>query len=171
MVDDLDAKAVNLTTFIFKIPPYRTILFYLLVSSAAFGVFAYSLQGPSVEQSPVARALGLSEPLIVGASEGLFLFAFPAVVSAVLAASLLSRKTFRQAIKYFLFTALLSQFLTGIIYVAGLAAVSGLFVHLAFVVFVVLLAAAEAAVALAIVLALFRRMGTVEVDRLDSLRE
>ena len=40
-----------------------------------------------------------------------------------------------------------------------------------FVVFVVLLAAAEAAVALAIVLALFRRMGTVEVDRLDSLRE
>ena len=39
------------------------------------------------------------------------------------------------------------------------------------VVFVVLLAAAEAAVALAIVLALFRRMGTVEVDRLDSLRE
>ena len=40
-----------------------------------------------------------------------------------------------------------------------------------FVVFTVLLAAAEAAVALAIVLAIFRRMGTVEVDKLDTLRE
>jgi NADH-quinone oxidoreductase subunit K len=40
-----------------------------------------------------------------------------------------------------------------------------------FVVFVVLLAAAEAAVALAIILSIFRRMGTVEADRLTSLKE
>jgi len=40
-----------------------------------------------------------------------------------------------------------------------------------FVIFTVLLAAAEAAIVLAIILALFRRMGTVEADGIDSLRE
>lgn len=36
---------------------------------------------------------------------------------------------------------------------------------------IIVLAAAEATVALAIVLAIFRRMGTVEVDQLNKLRE
>jgi NADH-quinone oxidoreductase subunit K len=40
-----------------------------------------------------------------------------------------------------------------------------------FVVFTVLLAAAEAAVVLAIVLAIFRSMGTVETDGMDTLKE
>jgi NADH-quinone oxidoreductase subunit K len=40
-----------------------------------------------------------------------------------------------------------------------------------FVLFTVLLAAAEAAVVLAIVLAIFRRMGTVETDAMNTLRE
>ncbi len=40
-----------------------------------------------------------------------------------------------------------------------------------FAVMIIVLAAAEAAVALAIILAIFRRMGTVEVDNLNELRE
>lgn len=40
-----------------------------------------------------------------------------------------------------------------------------------FAVIVIVLAAAEAAVALAIILSIFRRMGTVEVDNLNQLRE
>ncbi len=40
-----------------------------------------------------------------------------------------------------------------------------------FAVMIIVLAAAEAAIALAIILAIFRRMGTVEVDNLNQLRE
>ncbi len=40
-----------------------------------------------------------------------------------------------------------------------------------FAVMIIVVAAAEAAIALAIILAIFRRMGTVEVDNLNELRE
>ena len=130
--DDIDAKAVNLTTFIFKIPPYRTILLYLLLSSIIAGILTYHVYanyyGVAASPTPFADVLGRSEPIFIGGAEGLFLFAFPAVLSAVLAASILSRKTFRQAIKYFLFIAFLSQILTAFFYVAGLAVVSAKFI-------------------------------------------
>ncbi|MBI5229288.1 DUF2070 family protein [Candidatus Micrarchaeota archaeon] len=106
--EDMDKKAVALTSLFFTVPPYRRTVIYLLVYSFIFG-FALGL----------AFSQDVSTAFIFTGTEGITVLALPAVISAVLAASLLSRKNFRQGLRYFMFLAFLSTLVSTIIYSLG----------------------------------------------------
>ena len=113
MQDDLDSKAANLTSFIFQIPSYRRLILLLLVSSFFSGFLLHAIFQVNGEKP-------FLESFIYGGADGVILFALPAVLASVLATSLLSLSSFRQASKYFLFIGLLSMVITISMYIVGI---------------------------------------------------
>ncbi len=108
-MDDLDAKAVSLTTFIFKVPSYKRLLLYLIVWSFFAGIAKHVLEN-------LGRWFSLSDAFFFGGSNGVIFFGLPALVAALLATSLLSRQAFKQTLKYFLFISLLSTVLYSLLF-------------------------------------------------------
>ncbi len=108
-MDDLDDKAVSLTTFIFKVPTYKRLLLYLIVWSFFAGIAKHVIEN-------FGGAITVSDAFLLGGSNGVIFFGLPALVSALLAASVLSRSAFKQSLKYFLFISLFSTVLYSLLY-------------------------------------------------------
>ncbi|MFA6048969.1 MAG: DUF2070 family protein [Candidatus Micrarchaeia archaeon] len=118
-MDDLDAKAVSLTTFIFKVPTYKRLLLYLIVWSFFAGIAKHAIEG-------LGGAVSLSDAFFFGGSNGVIFFGLPALVAALLAASILSRQAFKQSLKYFLFISLLSTVLYSLLFCAAVFVEKGM---------------------------------------------
>lgn len=119
MQDDLDSKAAGLTHFIFKVPSYKRLMVLIILVSFFGGFLLHSVFSISGPQS-------FTDAFFYGGPDGVLLFALPAVAAAILATSLLSLSSFRQAFKYFLFIAFISMSLILLVYLMGLAAYSRL---------------------------------------------
>jgi len=115
-VDDIKQKAIGVTDYAFKLPPYRRTVAYTIIFAAAAGIFAYALER------------GLAEPaavFIFGGAEGIVLIAFPALAAAALAATIASRKEFRKGFNRFSFIALVSCIIYSASLLATLALAAG----------------------------------------------
>jgi putative membrane protein len=108
-MQDVKAKTVGLTRFVFRIPSYKRTLVYLL----AFSFVAGFLLHLSFTQDSVA------DSFLFGGSEGILVLALPAALAAILSASFVSRKNFRQGLKYFLFISFASTILVSAAYFVG----------------------------------------------------
>ncbi len=113
MKDDIDDKAVSLTAFIFKVPAYKRLLLYLIIGSFLAGIAKHLAEN-------YGRPFAFSDAFVLGGSDGAIFFGIPALVSAFLAVSLLSRSAFKQTLKYFLFISLISMALYAVFYCAAI---------------------------------------------------
>jgi putative membrane protein len=119
MDDSMKEKAADLTHFIFEVPSYRKLVFVMLSVSFLAGFLLHA-----------AFKVGGHQPLLdsvfFGGADGVILFGIPALVASVLATSILSLSSFRQASKYFLLIAVISMSVFVATYLLGLAAIGGL---------------------------------------------
>jgi len=116
MQDNLNSKAADLTHFFFEVPSYRKLIFVSITLSFLAGFILHS----------VFRFGGhthLLDALFFGGADGVILFCVPAIVASVLATSILSLSSFKQASKYFLLISVISMSVFIITYLLGLVAI------------------------------------------------
>jgi len=116
MQDNLNSKAADLTHFFFEVPSYRKLIFASITLSFLAGFILHS----------VFRFGGhthMLDALFFGGADGVILFCVPAIVASVLATSILSLSSFKQASKYFLLISVISMSVFITIYLLGLVAI------------------------------------------------
>ncbi|MGB9577043.1 MAG: DUF2070 family protein, partial [Candidatus Norongarragalinales archaeon] len=109
-MSQLKKKAVKVTEFAFSLPSYRLTIVYLLAYSFLAGVIGFVCSN------------GWDKPadaFFLGGAEGIILVALPAVASAALAASIVSRQNFRLGFKRFVFVGFLASLIYGLTVFAG----------------------------------------------------
>ncbi len=112
---DTDQKALDLTRFFFKVPEHRTTLAYLGLVSFIFGIIARLLSTRIASET-------LVETMLYGGADGVLLVAAPALLGALVATFLVSRKELKHGFKYFLFISLAAAVIYSITILAGIIA-------------------------------------------------
>ena len=116
MEESMNSKAADLTHFIFEVPSYRKLIFAAVSLSflAGFALHAVFKVGGHPQ---------FLDAVFFGGADGVILFCLPALVASVLATSILSLSSFRQASKYFLLIAVISMAVFIATYLLGLTAI------------------------------------------------
>jgi len=112
---DTDQKALDLTRFFFKVPEHRTTLAYLGLVSFIFGIIARLLSTRIASET-------LVETVLYGGADGVLLVAAPALLGALVATFLVSRKELKHGFKYFLFISLAAACVYSLTILAGIVA-------------------------------------------------
>jgi putative membrane protein len=110
---EIEERAIGITRYLFTLPGARRTFVYLLAVSFLAGLALRLLYAPGTAPA---------DALLYGGAEGVLLIGGPAFLTAVLAASMLARKRFRKALKYFAFISLVGAFVAALTYGAGLFA-------------------------------------------------
>lgn len=109
--DVVEERAMGVTRYLFSLPNSRRTIVYLFAVSFLAGIGVSALYNPHSS---------LAESFVYGGPEGVLLIGVPALLSAVLASSVLGRKKFRTALKYFSFIALGGAVTVAILYAISL---------------------------------------------------
>ena len=112
MQDNMSNRAADLTHFIFQVPGYRKLVFAAVALAFIGGFLLHAIFNANGAE-PIVDAF------FFGGADGVVLFGLPVLIASVLATSLLSLSSFRQASKYFLFIALISMSIFIITYLLG----------------------------------------------------
>ena len=104
---ELDDLALSPAKWFFRVPSYRRLLLYIFLYAFLAGFLIH------------IRTLSVSDAFLFGTTAGIFILAVPALFSAVLVASISSRREFGGQLKYFLFTALTAEVIASLAYLAG----------------------------------------------------
>jgi len=115
MEDSMNSKAADLTHFFFEVPSYRKLIFFAIALSFLAGFALHAV-------FKLGSHHNFLDAVFFGGADGVILFCIPALVSSVLATSILSLSSFKQASKYFLLIAVISMAVFITTYLLGLAA-------------------------------------------------
>ncbi|MFA6330235.1 MAG: DUF2070 family protein [Candidatus Micrarchaeia archaeon] len=116
MEESMNSRAADLTHFFFEVPSYRKLIFAAIALSFLAGFALHAVFRVGGHES-------FLDAVFFGGSDGVILFCIPALVAAVLATSILSLSSFRQASKYFILISLISMAVFIATYFVGLAAI------------------------------------------------
>lgn len=116
MDDSMNSRAADLTHFFFEVPSYRELIFAAIALSFLAGFVLHAVFN-------IGGHPHFLDALFFGGADGVILFCIPALVASVLATSILSLSSFRQASKYFMLIAVISMVVFIATYLLGLAAI------------------------------------------------